>query len=87
MSMIPLLPKKTLVDTLVFPAVKSEMDGALHKASGGGGGGGRGDYANGGADGGDSDTSIVRLRGLPYSCTKEEVANFFSGVVNPTAGR
>lgn len=23
---------------------------------------------------------IVRLRGLPYQCTKEDVAQFFSGV-------
>jgi len=24
--------------------------------------------------------AIVRLRGLPYGCSKEEVANFFSGM-------
>ena len=23
--------------------------------------------------------AIVRLRGLPYGCSKEEIANFFSG--------
>jgi len=23
--------------------------------------------------------AIVRLRGLPYACSKEEIANFFSG--------
>jgi len=28
---------------------------------------------------GDGDDCIVRLRGLPFTCTKEEVANFFLG--------
>lgn len=29
--------------------------------------------------GGRASESIVRLRGLPFGCTKEEVANFFLG--------
>jgi heterogeneous nuclear ribonucleoprotein F/H len=24
--------------------------------------------------------AVVRLRGLPYGCSKEEIANFFSGI-------
>ena len=26
--------------------------------------------------------AIVRLRGLPYGCSKEEIANFFSGNIS-----
>lgn len=28
----------------------------------------------------DHDNRVVRLRGLPYGCSKEEVANFFKGL-------
>lgn len=28
------------------------------------------------------DEGCIRMRGLPYGCTKEEVAAFFSGIVN-----
>lgn len=31
---------------------------------------------SGGADGGEG---LVKLRGLPFSCSKEEIAEFFSG--------
>lgn len=27
----------------------------------------------------DDEESVIRLRGLPYGCSKEEIANFFSG--------
>lgn len=27
--------------------------------------------------------AVIRLRGLPFGCSKEEVAHFFSGTISP----
>ena len=27
----------------------------------------------------DNDDAVIRLRGLPYGCSKEEIAHFFTG--------
>ena len=49
----------------VFEAKRSEMEWACKRA---------------GASSDENDNRVVRLRGLPYGCSKEEVANFFKGM-------
>ena len=50
----------------MFKAKRAEMDWAIQHS-------GPRDFVSGELE------AIVRLRGLPYGCSKEEVANFFSG--------
>lgn len=49
----------------VFKAKRSEMEWVVKRAGFGGSGG--------------EDDGCVRLRGLPFGCSKEEIAQFFSG--------
>lgn len=51
---------------LVFEAKRAEMEYVLKRS-------GKPDLNSS-----DTDT-VVRLRGLPFGCTKEDVCNFFSG--------
>jgi len=51
----------------VFKAKRAEMDWAIKHS-------GPRDTTN-------ELDAVVRLRGLPYGCSKEEIANFFSGNV------
>lgn len=53
----------TLFSYVVFKSKRSEMEWVTNRNSGG-------------ADGGEG---LVKLRGLPFSCSKEEIAEFFSG--------
>nr|XP_027228044.1 heterogeneous nuclear ribonucleoprotein H3-like [Penaeus vannamei] len=50
----------------VFKAKRSEMEWVVKRAGFGGSGG--------------EDDGCVRLRGLPFGCSKEEIAQFFSGL-------
>ncbi|XP_028399699.1 heterogeneous nuclear ribonucleoprotein H-like isoform X2 [Dendronephthya gigantea] len=50
----------------VFQSKRSEMEWACKRP--------------GGPDSDENDNRVVRLRGLPYGCSKEEVANFFKGL-------
>ena len=58
--------------SLVFQSSIKEMDYVLSRSGDGGN-----EPRSGGTGGNDC---IVRLRGLPYQCTKEEVAQFFAGI-------
>jgi heterogeneous nuclear ribonucleoprotein F/H len=49
----------------VFESKRSEMEWSCKRV---------------GASTDENDNRVVRLRGLPYGCSKEEVANFFKGV-------
>ncbi|CAB3993495.1 heterogeneous nuclear ribonucleo H3-like isoform X2, partial [Paramuricea clavata] len=49
----------------VFESKRSEMEWSCKRV---------------GAGADENDNSVVRLRGLPYGCSKEEVANFFKGL-------
>ena len=49
----------------VFESKRSEMEWSCKREGGN-------------AD--EKDDRVVRLRGLPYGCSKEEVANFFKGI-------
>jgi len=49
----------------VFASKKSEMDWVVQRNAQGSG---------------DNEDAVVRLRGLPYGCSKEEVAHFFAGL-------
>ena len=53
----------------VYKAKKSEMDWALKRQGGGGG------------DEEPSGDNVVRLRGLPYQATKQDIVGFFDGEI------
>ena len=71
----------------MFRAKRSEFDWVSERAGGDGGGGGGGRYDDGGADddddddGGDDDKDkcVIRLRGLPYESSKDDITKFFAG--------
>ena len=50
----------------VFKALRSQMNWSLHKIE------------PGMTDG--TGAGVVRLRGLPYGCTEEQIGEFFSGI-------
>lgn len=54
----------------MFKAKKSEMEWVVKRAGFGAAGG--------------EDDGCVRLRGLPFGCSKEEIAQFFSGKLSLT---
>lgn len=58
--------KLLLITSLVFRSKKNEMEWALRKC--------------GLVEDGERD-ACVRLRGLPFGCSKEEIAQFFTGNV------
>ena len=33
------------------------------------------------AGGNNTNSTIVKMRGLPFGCSKEEIANFFGGII------
>lgn len=69
-SVLILIIKYCVPFAIVFQAEKKDMDYALK----------RNDERKAAAAAELSgDDAIVRLRGLPFGCTKEEVANFFLG--------
>ena len=56
----------------VFRAKHSEMKWVVNK-------GGSNDDGDGGGFGGESTESVIRLRGLPYDCSKDDIKTFFEG--------
>ena len=55
-----------IVFVVVFESKRSEMDWVVKRS---------------GANQVEENTdAVIRLRGLPYGCTKEEVAHFFTGI-------
>ena len=56
----------------VFRAKYSEMKWVVNKGSGN-------DDGDGGGFGGEAAESVVRLRGLPYDCSKDDIKKFFDG--------
>merc|ERR1719458_881399 len=57
----------------VFRAKHSEMKWVVNK-------GGSNDDGDGGGFGGESAESVIRLRGLPYDCSKDDIKTFFEGL-------
>lgn len=61
----------------VFPCKREEMEWILSRSSGGSG-----------HQAADLSSAFIRLRGLPFGCTKEDIRTFFKGeyfanIVNP----
>jgi len=56
---------------VVFQIDRCEMEYILKRSS---------SDAIAGRTNGDNSDAVVRLRGLPFGCTKEEIATFFLGV-------
>jgi hypothetical protein len=50
------------------------MEWVTNKSNSDGGGGGKG-----GGQSGEASDAVVRLRGLPYECSKEDIRKFFDG--------
>ena len=68
----------------VFRAKRSEFNWVSERTGGGDGGGGGGPdgYDDGDDDGDDDDDKdkcVIRLRGLPYESSKDDITKFFAG--------
>jgi len=65
----------------VFRVKRSEMEWFVRREKGGDGGSGRGEDTSFGSGGrfGDAADNFVRLRGLPFECSKEDIQSFFEG--------
>ena len=62
----------------VFKVKKAEMDWILKRTRPNQSNSNGSSYRGGGQYGGGCET-YIRLRGIPYECTKDDIAQFFSG--------